>query len=107
MKVFVWCSDCAEFHECRNPTEEEDPNYPESVRRELWVSGCGHIIKVEFQTEGSNNAIAEIDKVVLEAENDPNVSEEEKVLIRDFASQMSEKLTELENMFKNGDEEKE
>ncbi len=47
---------------------------------------------------------AEIDKLVLEAEEDPNISEEEKEAIRDFASKVSKKLIELENIFKNGDE---
>lgn len=49
MKVFVWCEICAEFHECRNPTEEEDPTFSESVRKKLWVDECGHIIKVEAE----------------------------------------------------------
>lgn len=48
MKVFVWCPDCAEFHECRNPTAEEDPGYSEAVRKSLWLDDCNHIIKVEI-----------------------------------------------------------
>lgn len=47
MKVLIWCSNCAEFHECRNPTVDENPSYSEAVRKELWIDGCGHIIKVE------------------------------------------------------------
>jgi len=80
----------------------------EKLKREVVSTGkiiAEPIMVFTREEREKKDAITEIHKLVLEAENDPNVSEGEKELIRDFASQVSEKLIELESIFKNGDEE--
>ena len=61
-------------------------------------------IKVEVKVETEEekiDVIAEIDKLVLEAEEDPNIPEEEKEIIKEFASKVSESLTEFEKLSEN------
>jgi len=64
-------------------------------------------IKVEVKVETEEekiDVIAEIDKLVLEAEEDPNIPEEEKEIIKEFASKVSESLTEFEKLSENMEE---
>ncbi len=64
------------------------------------------ILAFEPEEKEKTDVFTEINKVVRDLEKDPNVPEEEKEVVRDFASKVSKSLTELDNIFKNGDEEK-
>lgn len=59
-----------------------------------------------IKTVQPSDVLAEINQLVLEAENDPNLSEEEKEAVREFASDVSKvmiELAEFDNLLKNGD----
>ncbi len=62
------------------------------------------IVFYDKEEPEKSDVVSEIDNIVLEAENDPNVSEEEKEVLREFASEVSAHMIELENLSKSGEE---
>lgn len=45
MKLYIWCSDCAEFHEAK---QIENPLGGDA---HVWTDKCGHIVVIAEETK--------------------------------------------------------